>query len=385
MDSPFIYDRYVTGKNFIGRKTDCQVLANLLGANENVVMFEPPKTGKMSVVQQTLFNMRIGGKAFSVASMDFFNKRTMEEFLTCFGTAVVRSVASTPEEYEKAVSEGLSGTHFLFDRQAFATSDRVVSISGKPDMNDMEKLMSLPETLATLHGTHIFVIISEFQNILEDDAHEDLFHALEGVMARNREKGEHSSSFILCGSRVNAMKYIFTEKKWFYRLIEHLPLNTVEDREIIDYVVKGYLLSGKVVEKELVMGMCRMFRNNLWYINHFTAICDSMSKGYINEGIMMEALRTMISIHEPKFTAIMDNLTNHQISFLRAVLDGVTKFSSTDAIDRYSLNSSANVRRVKDALKKKEILTFDEKDEPVVLDPLFRYWIQKYYFEMEQR
>ena len=48
---------------------------------------------------------------------------------------------------------------------------------------------------------------------------------------------------------------------------------------------------------------------------------------------------------------------------------------------KYGFNSSANVRRIKDALKKKEIITFDEKDEPVILDPLFEYWLTKYYFE----
>jgi hypothetical protein len=49
-------------------------------------------------------------------------------------------------------------------------------------------------------------------------------------------------------------------------------------------------------------------------------------------------------------------------------------------IEKYGLNSSANVRRVKDALKKKEVITFNEKDEPVVLDPLFEYWVGKHYF-----
>jgi hypothetical protein len=57
------------------------------------------------------------------------------------------------------------------------------------------------------------------------------------------------------------------------------------------------------------------------------------------------------------------------------------KFSASDVIEKYHLNSSANVRRVKDALKKKEVLTFNEKDEPVILDPLFEYWIRNRYFE----
>ena len=29
---------------------------------------------------------------------------------------------------------------------------------------------------------------------------------------------------------------------------------------------------------------------------------------------------------------------------------------------------------------KKEIITFDEKDHPIIIDPLFEYWVTKYYF-----
>ena len=94
----------------------------------------------------------------------------------------------------------------------------------------------------------------------------------------------------------------------------------------------------------------------------------------------MEALAVMISVHEPYFKSIIYDLTDHQLSLIKAVLDGVTKFSASDVIEKYRLNSSANVRRVKDALKKKEVLTFNEKDEPVILDPLLEYWLINRYF-----
>jgi hypothetical protein len=95
----------------------------------------------------------------------------------------------------------------------------------------------------------------------------------------------------------------------------------------------------------------------------------------------MDALRTIISIHEPRFYAIVNDLTDHQLSLLLAILDGVTRFSASEVIERYRLNSSANVRRVKDALKKKEVITFNEKDEPVIIDPLFEYWVSNHFFE----
>ena len=177
------------------------------------------------------------------------------------------------------------------------------------------------------------------------------------------------------------MKFIFEEKKYFYRQVEYLPMSPVEERDIIDYIVKGFMVSGKVMDKNLVLGACKLFRCDMWYLNHFVSICDTLTRGYINEAVLMEALRTLISIHEPYFQAIVDDLTDFQLSLVKAVLDGVVRFSASDVIEKYSLNSSANVRRVKDALKKKEVLTFNEKDEPEILDPLFEYWLEKHFFE----
>ena len=78
----------------------------------------------------------------------------------------------------------------------------------------------------------------------------------------------------------------------------------------------------------------------------------------------------------------MNDLTTFQVSLLKAIIDGYTKFSTAEVIRKYSLNSSANVRRLKDALMKKEILTFVGDDErPVIFDPLFEYWLKNTYFK----
>ena len=382
MDTPFIYDRFVTGRDFVGRKNECNALSNLIAGGENVVIFEPPKTGKKSVIQNTLFNMNIKGKVSPVASLNMFNIRTCRDFLTRFGSAVIRSVASSPAECGEIVRTFLDGTHFVFDSQRFTSCDEAVSLNWDPDTNDMEKMAFLPFRIASLKETRLIVILDEFQTILADEAHWDLFKAMERVFKSVREGGNPPCSFIFCGSKVNAMKYIFEEHKFFYGLVNRIPLSTIEDREIVEHIVRGFLQGGKVLEKEQALGACRLFRNNIWYLNHFFSICNSLSKGYMNEGIMTDALGVILSIHEPKFISILDSLTDFQISLLKAVLEGVKKFSATDIIEKYSLNSSANVKRLKDALKKKEVITFDENDEPVVLDPLFEYWARKYYFSI---
>ena len=381
MDTPFIYDRFVTGKNFVGRKTECAILSNLLEDGEHIYLYGRPKSGKMSIVQQALFNRRMSGKQFMVAHVSLSNIRNLEQFLIKFGTAVIKSVSSTAGEYESLVQKHLEGTHFVFDRSRFASCDEVVSLNWIPDMNDVCKMIRMPQRIAEERCRPYYIIMEDFQNLMLADDYEDVFKIIEEFFSERDRMKPASASFIMSGSQVNAMKYIFEEKKFFYRQVEKINMGVVDDREIIEYIVKGFMVSGKVIERDLVLGACKLFRGDMWYMNHFISICDTLTRGYINEAVLMEALRMLISIHEPRFQAIVDDLTDHQLSLLLAILDGVTRFSASDVIEKYRLNSSANVRRVKDALKKKEVITFNEKDEPVILDPLFEYWVSNHYFE----
>lgn len=382
MDPHFVYDTHVTGKNFVGRKTECMVLSNLLEAGENVCIYEAPKAGKTSLVQQTLYNMRAAGKPFVMAYVDLLNVRTRRGFLKKFGGAVIRAAYSTPTDYAAVIAKHLEGTHFVFDPAQFASKEDIVCMNWDADENDITSMMALPHKISLEKGMPFYVVFKDFQNVMQVDDYEVIFGIMEKMFAQKDPAVAPSATFVFCGSMVNAMKYIFAEKKYFHRQVNHLPLPPVDDKDAIEHIVKGFRSSGKVIERDLALGACKLFRCDMWYLNQFFSICDSMSKGFINEAILVDALSALMSVHEPRFKVLVNDLTDHQLSLLKAVLDGVTKFSASDVIEKYRLNSSANVRRVKDALRKKEIITFDDKDEPVILDPLFEYWVSKYYFEM---
>ena len=385
MDTPFIYNEYVTDKNFIGRGTERKILANLIKAGEHVSIYEPPKTGKMSLLMQVFTDLKNERVQFIVAMVDMLNVRTLEDFLMKFGTAVIKSVASTPEDYASIVETYLDGTHFVFDRVQFINTGEVLSLNWSPDENDIARLMELPQKLALAKGIRYVVVLKEFQNLMNADEYETVFRIMETQMKERDRKAPYQAAFIMMGGMVNAMKLIFDEKRYFYRQVNRVALSKVDSKEIIEYVVRGFLSGmGKSFDRNLAMGACELFQSNLWYINHLAAICDALSKGYVTEAMMTDALNSMISVHQIRFISIVNDLTDHQLSLLRAVLDGVVKFSASDVIERYHLNSSANVRRVKDALKKKEVITFNEKDEPLVIDPLFEYWLRRTYFEISE-
>ena len=158
MDTPFVYDNPVTGKNFVGRKTECTVLANLLEAGENVCLYEAPKEGKMSLVQQTLFNMRASGKPFMVAYVDVFNVRTVRDFLKKFGAGVIRSAYSVPSDYADVISRHLADTHFVFDAAQFASKGDIVCMNWDADEADMHSMFMLPQRIAEEKGLPFYVL-----------------------------------------------------------------------------------------------------------------------------------------------------------------------------------------------------------------------------------
>lgn len=378
-----MYSKYVTGKGNIGRKTEARAIANLLGQGENIVIYEAPKTGKTSLVQQAFFNMKSSGADFVSASVSLLNVRTLRDLATRLGSEVLHAAYGSPQDYSPIVEALLPGTHFVFDPQRYADCGEILSLNWELDQGDLKAALSLPYRAARKCGRKIYVLLDEFQNIMLTEDGDRACRLMEEVFRELDAEDKAAASYIFSGSKVNAMHEIFGTKKYFFRQAERVKIGEIDTREIIDHVIRGLLASGKVIDRDLLLGVCKLFRNNICYINHFSAICDSLTKGYIMEPILNEALSTIVSIHEPRFIATMEDLTTFQVSLLRAVLDGQTKFTSSDVIEQYALNSSANVRRLRDALCKKEIIMFSDNGVPSVIDPLFEYWARRYYFGMK--
>jgi hypothetical protein len=377
MDSSFIYYKPVQGKFNIGRKSEQTKLSNMLSQGENVLIYEPPKTGKTSLLQQTFWNMRVSGNQFATAEVSMLSIRRTDDFLLSLGAALIRAEATTPDEFDTIVRECLPGTHFVFDPARYSDADEVLSLNWDVDENDIRSIFCLPYRLAAVRGKPYYVVLDEFQSICFLEGWEKILKIFEDVLQTSRDS---VCAYVFLGSKINAMRHIFKEEGWFHRLVNHLQIENIDAREITDHIVRNFLTTGKVIDRDLMMNVCKRFRCNIWYINHFASICDHLTRGFITDATLEEALAMLISIHEPRFMDTVSDLTGFQASLLRATLEGCKRFSSAEVIDRYQLHSSANVRRLKDALCKKEILFFDEKDDPIVIDPLFEYWAGKYFF-----
>lgn len=235
--------------------------------------------------------------------------------------------------------------------------------------------INLPNLLSSVTDIHFVVFFKEFQNILRFEDGESVLKMMERELA-----GHKDVAYIVTGEQVNLMKEIFERQKFFYKINSHIELGPLEKRASMTYLRNGFLLCGKDLEEETGEAIYLTARGYPEIMNRLAAICDSLAIGYINKRILRSAVDAYFHDCEAQYRYTMSSLTDNQVNFLRAVCEGVQKFSSAQVLKKYKLNSSANVFRLKEALRKKEIVTFDSQDHASLIDPMFELWLKRRYF-----
>ena len=311
MESPFTHNTIASGNDFLSRKREVSQTVLNIRNRINTVIYEPPKTGKDSLVHM--------------------------------------AISQCP---------GLSTAYI-----------DLLSIVDNGDLS---------HRLQAADG-HTLIYIKNFQSILRLDDWSKAVHAISRQMLR-----DDAPVYIITGSGINAMKHIFEDHKLMYRQYERVRFSAIDERSVTEHIVRTFLKVGRVVSQEQAEYIYNIADGHPWYIWQIADYCFNITKGYLSGNAVTEAVDTLLYTHSVRFQETVDNLSRYQIYFLKAVFDGISKSSSSEVIERYRLNSSANVFRVKEALAKKEVITVDAPDTPRIIDPMFRLWLARNYFNEQQ-
>ena len=353
METPFIYNKYVTGKYFISRQNEIKLVSEGLKNKSNILIYNSPKTGKESLIKNSL--RKLDNERFEYKLIEI-NLLTIRDKDTFFRTIL--------EAYSKITNIDLSYSENIKAGMCPLSSEQI------------DEIVDLPEKLSFDNNCQIILYFKEFQNILLFEDYEKVLSYLE-----EKWKGHISVSYIVTGSRINAMQYIFEERKFFYKLFTYIQISSLEEEEVSNFIKKTFLRRGKVVDIDLAHLIYITLGDCPWYLWHLCSISYNLTIGYLTRNVFDEALDSLLALHEPRFIDMVNELTTFQIHLLRAVYDNEIQLTSSSNIEKYHLNSSANVYRVKEALRKKEIISFDSEDKPYIIDPLFKLWLSKYFFK----
>ena len=348
MEVPFNFKEPAIGVDFLGRDMECNSLLNLIRQRQNVYIYGPDGVGKRSLINKMFIDLKKSDFNTIICNVNLLNVRTEEEFFNIYHEKISLSGLSSYGDLG-LLSEGAGG--------------------------DLTSALDAPEKLALQKGANVIVYIEEFQNVLHFDDPDTFLKKLENVWG-----GRSNVTYLLTGSKVNAMKYIFEEKKYFYGMMEYLPILPINEKLASDYVIRTFLRVGRVIDKDYVKEYYDISGGYPYYLWLLSSFSFNLTKGYVTPDIRDFSIASVLSLRKNHFKSLLDSLSNFQVNLLRAIFNGVTKLTNREVIESYGLNSSANVHRLKEALKKKEIVYFDEKEEPHFVDPIFKYWLSKYYF-----
>jgi hypothetical protein len=359
--------------NFVGRKDELAWLSANLSNAQHTVLIAPPNYGKKSLVMNALLHLQ-KDVVFKHCTLSLFNVRDEITFYTALANALFRTLCTTSDEWTTMARQlcthtqprvvidesQQNGIRLLFDEARLASH---------PD-----EILNLPETLADLKHVRMIVCIEEFQDIECFDNTQAFQRKLAAAWKAHRDV-----CYLLCGSRKNTMRNIFTSNTAFYNFGEIIPLEPLDEKLAVDYIIKSYSKSGRVITKEFAEQVCRTVCGYPYYVQQLSHLCWLNTRGFVIETVVSKSIDDLYDYNHRLFKTITDDLSPSQLNYMRAAVDSVDRFSAAESLAAYKLHSSANVARVREALERKEVMEFGKYNKPAFIDPVFELWFRRRY------
>jgi len=371
MSNPFVFGSATSGEQFTDRIKDTERLLANFNHGISSILISPRQWGKTSLVQKVSTIAR--NNNLKIVNIDIFSCRNAEDFYMLFATEVIKQTAGKWEEWAENVKVFLSA---LIPKISFGT-DPQTDFSISLDFSNArfnEDVLDLPQKIAKDKGYRIVVCIDEFQQISEFVDHVHFQKKLRSVWQLQKEV-----SYCLYGSKKHLMAELFSKQSMpFYKFGEVFFLQKINTNDWISFICERFESTGKKISPEQAKMICETVDNHSSYVQQLAwnvwIKADKITK---NEDVDL-AINDLFNQNAMLYYRYVEELSGYQINFLRAIVEGVSsEFTKVETLQKYHLGSSANVKRLKDSLEKKELIDITGKFVSLN-DPVFKLWFRKY-------
>lgn len=371
METPFVFGKIASDVDFTDRQHETQHLLNNFNGLVNTVLISPRRWGKSSLVAKSAGLFCGQSKDNIVVFLDLFNCRTEAKFYQDFANAVIAATNTAFEEFVASALKYLSRFAPSFSASDPAgTYEFSFGIDVKAQKMTFDDILDLPQKIAKDKGLKIVVCIDEFQTIKEYDDALDFQRTLRAHWQKHTDV-----AYCLYGSKRNMMIDLFSDpKNPFYKFGDMIFLQKIVLSEWIPFIVGRFNDTGKQIEGELAAYIAGTVENHPYYVQQLSQLSWFRTARKCTKEIVDSAFEGLEAQLGLVFSLILDNLTPTQIGFLQAVANGETSFTSQEVLNKYKLGSSANVKNIKNALEKKELIDI-LPDSITIQDPVFKHWL----------
>ncbi len=374
MQIPFNFGKVVKTTQFINREKEINSLSLNLESHINTLLISPRRWGKSSLVAKVADRMQKDNKKIRFCFIDLFSIRDEEEFYEVFATEIIKATSNKWQEWAE------NGKRFLlkliprFQIGIDPTNDFKISFDWKELKQHSSEILDLPEKVSIGKNIHLIVCIDEFQNISHFE--EPLF-----VQKKMRSvwQKHQIATYCLYGSKRHMLSEIFENTSMpFYKFGDTIFLKKIERTHWVKYIVRQFKKTDKKISKGLASNIAETMENHPYFVQLFAATIWKFTEKTCTLETIDQALESLMEQYSLVFQRETDNFTNKQLNFLKALAKDVQQFSSRETLTNYNLGSQGNVKRIKTALEKKEVIDL-WGDKIEFMDPLFRLWFVKVY------
>jgi AAA+ ATPase superfamily predicted ATPase len=370
--SPFLIGTVVSGDLFVDREGPRKHLRSNFRSGVNTVLISPRRWGKSSLIRQVALDMA-REKNVRFAFVDLFHVRSEREFLERTTEAVIKALGRTMTERINDVKTFIRG---LVPEVSFGPDPRTefsLKLNLPEGTRTLHDLLDLPERMAKAKGVRLVLCIDEFQNIamLPDPV---------GFQKALRASWQHHKAVchVIYGSKRHLMMDLFNKQSMpFFRFGDLLFLDKIKREDWVPFIRGRFASVKKSATEETCNYIADRMQDHSYHVQMLGHASWLRTNGRTcTRAIVDTALNDLLNQHDALYHRLVDELTTPQLNYLRALLNGVEKFTSKDTLRRYELGSSANVKRVTQALENKEVLDFVGR-ETEWIDPLFKIWLEE--------
>ena len=290
METPFIFGKIATDKNFTDRETETSCLIQNFTSLINTIIISPRRWGKSSLVNKAAKLAMEQESKLRVCNIDLFNVRNEEHFYSLLAQKVI---AATSSKWEEAVESTKSFFSHLVPKISIGTDPgNEVSIDFDRDTvkHIPDEVLDLAERIAKKKNLKIVICIDEFQNISEF-TDPDYFQK----KLRSHWQQHQNVAYCLYGSKRHIMMEVFTNSsKPFYKFGNLMFLDKIGTQYLMEFISRRFADTGKEIADEASRLIVELVDNHPYYAQQLAQQSWLRSKDVCTVDIVHEA-------HTPDF------------------------------------------------------------------------------------
>jgi AAA+ ATPase superfamily predicted ATPase len=373
--SPFRIGTLVSGASFVDREGARKHLRANFRSGQNTVIISPRRWGKSSLIRQVALDMA-RERSVRFAFVDMFHVRTEQDFLERTIEATIKALGKTLEQRMADVKRFVRGVVPQIGFGVDPQSEFSLKLNLPDGARAAQDLLDLPERMAKAKGVRLVLCIDEFQNIalLPDPI------GFQKKLRASWQRQEHVCH-VIYGSKRHMMMDLFNKQSMpFFRFGDVLFLDKIKREDWVPFIKERFASVRIAITEDTCDHLAARMQDHSYHVQMLGHAAWLRTTGRTCTRATVDiALQDLLNQHDALYHRLVDELTTPQLNYLRALLNGVERFTTMETIRRFSLGSSAHVKRMTTALENKEVLDFVGK-ETEWIDPLFKIWLEERYW-----